>query len=80
MSINRNWSKSTSLFLTTFALTDETPKKPKFSHSDSGIDPDQERFEKKRYSAMLYQRYKNRGGPKNHGTKALPQVYNVSSK
>lgn len=51
-----------------------TPKKQKIEHSDSGIDPDQERFEKKRYSAMLYQKYLHRGGPKNHGQKELPKV------
>ncbi|KAJ8961288.1 hypothetical protein NQ318_008973 [Aromia moschata] len=48
-------------------------KKPKLDHTDSGIDPDQEAFEKKRYSAMLYQKYKNRGGPKHHGEKELPK-------
>ncbi|KAJ8977518.1 hypothetical protein NQ317_017136, partial [Molorchus minor] len=48
-------------------------KKAKLDHTDSGIDPDQEAFEKKRYSAMLYQKYKNRGGPKHHGEKEIPQ-------
>ncbi|XP_018567232.1 replication factor C subunit 1 [Anoplophora glabripennis] len=48
-------------------------KKAKLEHSDSGIDPDQEAFERKRYSAMLYQKYKNRGGPKHHGEKEIPQ-------
>ncbi|KAG5878665.1 hypothetical protein JTB14_015598 [Gonioctena quinquepunctata] len=50
-----------------------TPKKAKLEQTDSGVDPDQERFEKKRYSALLYQKYKNRGGPKHHGEKELPK-------
>uniref|UniRef100_A0A6P7FBV7 Replication factor C subunit 1 n=1 Tax=Diabrotica virgifera virgifera TaxID=50390 RepID=A0A6P7FBV7_DIAVI len=50
-----------------------TPKKPKLEQSDPDIDPDQEAFEKRRYSAMLYQKYKNRGGPKMHGQKELPK-------
>ncbi|KAJ8915620.1 hypothetical protein NQ315_003404 [Exocentrus adspersus] len=54
--------------------SDGTPqKKPKFEHTDSGIDPDQDAFEKRRYSAMLYQKYKSRGGPKHHGEKEIPQ-------
>ncbi|XP_056630232.1 replication factor C subunit 1 isoform X2 [Diorhabda sublineata] len=50
-----------------------TPKKPKLDESNSEIDPDQERFEKKRYSAMLYQKYLNRSGPKMHGQKEIPK-------
>ncbi|CAH1183179.1 unnamed protein product [Phaedon cochleariae] len=50
-----------------------TTKKHKLEHTDSGIDPDQEVFEKRRYSAMLYQKYKNRGGPKHHGEKEIPK-------
>lgn len=50
-----------------------TPKKPKLDESNSGIDPDQEAFEKKRYSAMLYQKYLNRSGPKMHGQKEIPK-------
>lgn len=39
-------------------------RKRKLSNSeDSGADKDQERYEKKRYSAMLYQKYLNRSGP-----------------
>ncbi|RZC31761.1 replication factor C subunit 1 [Asbolus verrucosus] len=34
----------------------KTPKKQKIEHTDSGIDPGQEAHEKKRYSAMLYQK------------------------
>lgn len=52
----------------------KTPKKKKIQHADSGIDPGQEAHEKKRYSAMLYQKYLNRGEPKNHGMKELPKV------
>ncbi|EFA03814.1 replication factor C subunit 1 [Tribolium castaneum] len=51
----------------------QTPKKKKIEHSDSGIDPGQEAHEKKRYSAMLYQRYLNRGEPKHLGMKELPK-------
>lgn len=57
-------------------FTDYTPnksKRAKFSHTDSGFD-DQERYEKKRYCAMQFQQYLNRGGPKNHGCKELPKV------
>ncbi|VEN38222.1 unnamed protein product [Callosobruchus maculatus] len=50
-----------------------TPKKQKLEHSDSGIDPDQEAFEKRRYSAVLYQKYLQRGGPKHHGEKEIPK-------
>ncbi|CAG9853876.1 unnamed protein product [Phyllotreta striolata] len=55
--------------------TDKTPKKTKtkIEHTDSGIDPDQEAHEKRIYSAMLYQKYKNRGGPKMHGQKQQPK-------
>lgn len=45
----------------------------KLEHTDSGIDPGQMAYEKRRYSAMLYQQYKNRGGPKHHGSKELPK-------
>ncbi|XP_044268822.1 replication factor C subunit 1 [Tribolium madens] len=51
----------------------QTPKKKKIEHSDSGIDPGQEAYEKKRYSAMLYQKYLNRGEPKHRGIKELPK-------
>lgn len=47
-------------------------KKTKLTHTDSGFD-DQERYEKKKYCAMQYQQYLNRGGPKNHGSKELPK-------
>lgn len=49
-------------------------KKTKLEHIDSGVNSDQEKHEKKRYSAMLYQQYLHRGGPKNHGQKHLPKV------
>lgn len=52
-----------------------TPKrKRKTSETDSGIDPDQERYEKRRQSAVLYQKYLHRGGPKHHGSKEIPKV------
>ncbi|KAJ3656144.1 hypothetical protein Zmor_015242 [Zophobas morio] len=51
----------------------KTPKKKKIEHVDSGIDPGQEAHEKKRYSAMLYQKYLNRSGPRHHGLKELPK-------
>lgn len=53
---------------------DKTPRKRKISEDHSEIDPDQERYEKRRHSAMMYQKYLNRGGPKHHGAKELPQV------
>lgn len=34
---------------------------------------DEERFEKRRAAAALYQQFKNRGGPPNAGSKELPQ-------
>lgn len=58
-------------------FSDETlseSKKTKLTHTDSGFD-DQERYEKKKYCAMQYQQYLNRGGPKNHGSKELPKVF-----
>lgn len=53
-----------------------TSKKRKLSddsHSSSA-DADFERFEKKRHSAVLYQKYLNRGGPTHPGSKWLPKV------
>lgn len=35
---------------------------------------DEERHEKKRYTAKLYQNFLNRSGPKHHGTKEVPEV------
>lgn len=40
---------------------------------DLEIDPDQERFEKRRQSAALYQKFLKRSGPKNPGGKEIPQ-------
>lgn len=56
--------------------TEATPKrKRKISEDeDTGIDKDQERYEKKRHSAMLYQKYLNRSGPAHHGAKEYPKV------
>ena len=39
----------------------------------SVYDPDQERHEKKRQTAALYHKMKNRGGPANPGSKPLPK-------
>ncbi|XP_022906012.2 replication factor C subunit 1 [Onthophagus taurus] len=47
-------------------------KKSKEEDEDTGIDPDQERHERKRYSAILYQKYLNRSGPIHHGEKEYP--------
>ncbi|XP_030754846.1 replication factor C subunit 1 [Sitophilus oryzae] len=53
---------------------ESTPnKKQKFEYTDSGIDADQERWEKKRHSAALYQQYLHRGGPKHQGEKEYPK-------
>ncbi|KAI8430328.1 hypothetical protein MSG28_000635 [Choristoneura fumiferana] len=38
---------------------------------------DEERFERKRYSAVLYQKYLNRSGPKHLGAKDMPEVTHV---
>lgn len=35
---------------------------------------DEERHERKRYSAALYQKYLNRSGPKHLGSKEIPEV------
>ena len=40
----------------------------------SDVNPDEERFEKKRVCAILYQQYKNRSGPPNPGSKKIPKV------
>lgn len=41
---------------------------------DTGMDKDQERHEKRRHSAMLYQKYLNRSGPAHYGAKEYPKV------
>lgn len=52
-----------------------TPKR-KRKHSETGeeVDNDQERYEKRRQSALLYQKYLQRGGPKHPGSKEVPKV------
>lgn len=55
-----------------------TAKNPKTTvlatdDSQSDVNPDEERFEKKRLSAILYQKYKNRSGVLNHGCKEIPK-------
>lgn len=53
----------------------DTPnRKRKHSEGDDTVDNDQDRYEKKRHSAILYQRYLQRGGPKHHGSKEVPKV------
>lgn len=53
----------------------QTPnRKRKISENESGMDPDEERYEKRRQSAALYQRYLNRGGPRHRGSKEMPEV------
>lgn len=47
-------------------------RKRKTSEHDESM-TDLERYEKKRYSAMLYQKYLNRSGPAHHGSKWLPK-------
>ncbi|KAF2897615.1 hypothetical protein ILUMI_08559 [Ignelater luminosus] len=50
----------------------KTPnRKRPLEHYDG--DPDQERYEKKRHSAILYQKYLNRSGPAHHGSKEIPK-------
>lgn len=62
-----------------FDVSESSSKKLKLEHNDSGVDPDQERHEKRRYSAMLYQKYLHRGGPKHHGQKDLPKVLTLNN-
>ncbi|XP_053693430.1 replication factor C subunit 1 [Sabethes cyaneus] len=50
-----------------------TPKGSKKSLNDSVVLTDEERFERKRASAMLYQKFKNRGGPAAPGSKEIPK-------
>lgn len=38
---------------------------------------DEERHERKMYSAALYQKYLNRSGPKHLGTKEMPEVIEI---
>lgn len=51
---------------------------PKLSNADdlnlSGIDPDQEMFEKRKQNYASYQRYLNRGQPVHQGQKEYPKV------
>ncbi|XP_058450932.1 replication factor C subunit 1 [Malaya genurostris] len=49
-----------------------TPKSYKKNHNESVIS-DEERHERKRMSAMLYQKFKNRSGPANPGSKEIPK-------
>ncbi|GLV41620.1 Germ line transcription factor 1 [Carabus blaptoides fortunei] len=55
--------------------TTKTPthKRKTSDSEESGMDPDQERHEKKRMSAMLYQKYLNRSGPAHLGSKWIPK-------
>ncbi|XP_017775919.1 PREDICTED: replication factor C subunit 1 [Nicrophorus vespilloides] len=59
------------------AKVDKTPvsrkRKAEEDLDESGLDPDQERYEKKRYSAMLYKQYLNRSGPVLKGQKEMPK-------
>lgn len=57
-------------------LKDESPKTKKQVDdlNDSGVDPDQDRFEKRRQSAALYQKYLNRAKPMHRGEKEYPKV------
>lgn len=58
------------------AHTPKTPsRKRKHSETVEDIHSDQERYEKRRQSAALYQKYLQRGGPKHHGSKEVPKVY-----
>lgn len=57
-------------------ITEKTPsRKRKISENESGINSDEERHEKRRQSAILYQKYLNRGEPPLRGTKELPEVF-----
>ncbi|KRT81463.1 AAA protein [Oryctes borbonicus] len=51
-----------------------TPKrKSKVDEESDELDKDQERYEKRRHSALLYQKYLNRSGPAHHGAKEYPK-------
>lgn len=51
---------------------EDTPRRTKKDLNESVL-TDEERFERKRMSAMLYQKFKNRGGPANPGSKEIPK-------
>lgn len=42
-----------------------------------GVLSDEERHERKRMSAILYQKYKNRSAVLNPGSKEVPKVFNT---
>lgn len=50
----------------------KTPKTKNFNTSDSQQDED--RHERKRQVAIMYQKFKNRGGASNPGSKEIPEV------
>ncbi|KAJ0181428.1 hypothetical protein K1T71_003513 [Dendrolimus kikuchii] len=53
-------------------INDHKKKKHNKSLNDSAL-TDEERHERKRYSAALYQKYLNRSGPKHLGAKQIPE-------
>ncbi|CAG9136425.1 unnamed protein product [Plutella xylostella] len=56
--------------------SEEAPKSKKNklnSTLNNSVVSDEERYEKKRHSAILYQNYLNRTGPKNPGSKEIPE-------
>ncbi|XP_066154359.1 replication factor C subunit 1 [Euwallacea fornicatus] len=57
-------------------LSESTPtssKKQKLEHTDSGVDPDSEKTQRKKHSTELYISYLHRAGPKHHGEKEYPK-------
>lgn len=69
-----NANNSMSSNKTTEATPNRKRKVKDEEEDDSGIDKDQERYEKRRHSALLYHKYLNRSGPAHHGTKEYPKV------
>ncbi|GJQ69768.1 Gnf1 [Trypoxylus dichotomus] len=64
---------SNSMSTNTEAKSTPTRKRKVDDEEDTGVDKDQERYEKRRHSAMLYQKYLNRSGPAHHGAKEYPK-------
>ena len=52
----------------------KAPKRKLPENDNPDIDKDQQRYEKRRHSALLYEKYRNRLGPAHHGAKEYPKV------
>ncbi|KAI4465725.1 chromosome transmission fidelity factor 18 [Holotrichia oblita] len=68
-----NANDSMSSNKTTKATPSRKRKSKDEEEEDTGIDKDLERYEKRRHSTLLYQKYLNRSGPAHHGSKEYPK-------